>query len=290
MYSPRTSTTTQYLLLQRIFASILQLSTVLKLLFAMGIVVILVYGDMQGWAFTKHFRLKIMDSTTSVWSITHGATHWIQEKIQHIQHHFSVHEENLHLKNQLEQVTHWRNVANQLAAENDHLRKFLNVSTLSTYPTITARVITNPYTPSNQTIIIDAGSNQGVAKYQPVIVPNGVVGRIIEVGNNSARVLLTTDPRSRIPVQGESSKFQAIVAGNQANSLKITHHEAHKSDLSSQRLLTSGKGKVFPEGLMVASMKAVAPENQTLIIEPAVTWRDLDYVQVIGSSENTPHD
>lgn len=294
MYSPRTSFfATQGTLLHKIFASLLQVNTASKLLFIGVATGFLIYGDLQGWSLTRYFRLTLMDVTTPVWSVTHDATHWIHERAQYIQQHFSVMEENQRLRMQLEQLPHWRNIANQLTAENKHLKQFLKVPAPSVQPIVTAKVVTSPYAPSNQTLIINAGRIQGIEKYQPVIVPQGLVGRIIEVGDNSARVLLITDPRSRISVRGEASTFQAIIAGNQGHSLKIVHHRAHKTDVSSQRLLTSGKGNIFPDGLMVASMDVVgAPENQTMIIEPVVAWKDLDYVQVISGplSENLPHD
>ncbi|MEN8235929.1 MAG: rod shape-determining protein MreC [Pseudomonadota bacterium] len=279
MYSPRTSVATPSMRLHKILASLLQVSTALKLLFVVGVAGILVYGDMQGWAFTKHFRLKIMDNTVPVWSVTHNATHWLHEKSQHIQHYFSVMQENQRLREQLEQLSHWKNIANQLATENEHLKHFLNVPTSSASTMVTARVITTPYTPSIQTLMINAGNNQGIRKNQPVIVPQGVVGRIIEVGHNSAQVLLITDPRSRIPVKGESSDFQAILIGNQTNALKILHHRTGEKAPYPQRLVTSSKGKVFPEGLIVAYV----PDDTSPVIQPVVKWQDLDYVQVISA-------
>lgn len=284
MFSPRTSLATQNLMWQRAIASLLQVSTILKLVLVFLLAGLLVFGDLQGWPITRRFRINLMDGTAPFWSLTHNTTHWIQEKNSEIKQYFLVYQENQQLRQRLEQLTQWRNAANQLAAENSHLKKFLKVPPISSQTTITARVITTPYTPFNQTLMINAGSKQGVEKYQPVIVPEGVVGRIIEVGNNSARVLLLTDQRSRIPVKGESSKVQAIVTGDQSHILKILHYRTKKDFLPNQRLVTSGEGGVFPEGLIVGTLSAYNPHSNTLHVRPAVTWKKLDFVQIINRS------
>ena len=64
------------------------------------------------------------------------------------------------------------------------------------------------------TVLVDAGAERGVAKGMAAVNERGLVGRVIEVGRRSARVLLLTDFNSRVPVMVEPSRDQAILAGD----------------------------------------------------------------------------
>ena len=71
-----------------------------------------------------------------------------------------------------------------------------------------------PAARSCSALLLDAGTEQGVAVGMPAMTPEGLVGRVVEVGRRSARVLLMTDFNSRIPVVVESSGDHAILEGD----------------------------------------------------------------------------
>ena len=65
---------------------------------------------------------------------------------------------------------------------------------------VTARVIANSGGGYVRTVMVNAGTDQGLARGQAAITGDGLVGRLTEVGSRAARVLLITDLNSRIPV------------------------------------------------------------------------------------------
>ena len=65
-----------------------------------------------------------------------------------------------------------------------------------------------------QTRLIDAGSDRGIADGMAVVTERGFVGRVVQTGEHSARVMLLTDFNSRIPVIVESSRDRAILQGD----------------------------------------------------------------------------
>jgi rod shape-determining protein MreC len=129
---------------------------------------------------------------------------------------------------------------------------------------VTARVIGRISDGMNAILTIKA--TEGVAKDQPVITGDGVVGRITEVGGFStlcARVMPLTDLSSRIPVEIESTEDHAIIAGQNGPELLLTHLEksAKVKVKVGDRLITSGYGGIFPRGLPVAVVTHVTSDS-----------------------------
>ena len=82
----------------------------------------------------------------------------------------------------------------------------------------TARIIADSGGVFVRTLLVDAGADQDVAVGMPALTPQGLVGRVVDAGRRSARILLVTDFNSKIPVVVESSGDQAILEGDKAAS------------------------------------------------------------------------
>jgi rod shape-determining protein MreC len=123
--------------------------------------------------------------------------------------------ENARLREQNLRLLDWQTAARQLSLENAALRQLLNMRTDPERPTAVAgRVVADAGGPFVHTVLIDVGAADGVARGMAAVNERGLIGRVIEVGRHSARVLLLTDFNSRIPVMVEPSRDQAILAGN----------------------------------------------------------------------------
>jgi len=122
---------------------------------------------------------------------------------------------------------------------------------------ISARVVGRVSDGMNALLTIKATEKNGIAKNQPIITADGVVGRVSEVGGFSsatARVMPLTDLSSRIPVEIESTQEHGIIAGQNSPELRLVHLEksARAKVKVGDRLITSGYGGIFPRGLPVA--------------------------------------
>ena len=116
----------------------------------------------------------------------------------------------------------WKDLAQKLLVENEELKKLLNGVNKISDNFVTAKVISNSSGSYIKTITINVGTN-GLSIGNAVINNWGMIGRVIEVGKNSARVLLVTDINSQIPVYFEKSKHKAIVIGNNSDLLEIKY-------------------------------------------------------------------
>jgi rod shape-determining protein MreC len=121
-----------------------------------------------------------------------------------------------------------------------------------------------------RTAMIAAGTNQGVGPGLPVIGADGLIGRTIEAGNNSARVLLLTDPASRIPVIVVRTGQAGLAVGTNRPALELRDRIGLDVPLQAgDRLVTSGDGGTFPPGVPVGTIIAAGVEPPQ--IRPAAT-------------------
>jgi rod shape-determining protein MreC len=121
-----------------------------------------------------------------------------------------------------------------------------------------------------RTAMIAAGRNQGVAVGQPVIGADGLIGRTIETGSNAARVLLLTDPASRIPVIVVRTGQAGLAVGTNRPALELRDRVGLDQPLvTGDRLVTSGDGGIFPPGIPVGTIVAGGVEPPQ--IRPAAT-------------------
>jgi rod shape-determining protein MreC len=121
-----------------------------------------------------------------------------------------------------------------------------------------------------RTAMVAAGRNQGVAVGQPVIGADGLIGRTIETGSNAARVLLLTDPSSRIPVIVVRTGQAGLAVGTNRPALELRDRVGLDQPLvTGDRLVTSGDGGIFPPGIPVGTIIAGGVEPPQ--IRPAAT-------------------
>jgi rod shape-determining protein MreC len=107
----------------------------------------------------------------------------------------------------------------------------------------------------------------------------GLIGRVIEVGRHSARVLLLTDFNSRIPVMVEPSRDQAILAGNNTRRPSLVFVPLNPRLSVGGRVVTSGRGGVLPPGLEVGTITAI--DGTGITVEPLVDFARLEYVRLL---------
>jgi rod shape-determining protein MreC len=188
--------------------------------------------------------------------------------------------ENARLKEQNSRLLEWQTAARQLALENAALRQLLNMRADPDRPTAVAgRVVADTGGPFVHTVLVDAGAEDGVARGMAAVNERGLIGRVIEVGRRSARVLLLTDFNSRIPVMVEPSRDQAILAGNNTRRPSLVFLPLNPRLAVGNRVVTSGRGGVLPPGLEIGTVTAIDPSGVT--VEPLVDFARLEYLRLL---------
>ena len=127
-------------------------------------------------------------------------------------------------------------------------------------------------------LLIDAGREQGVVTGMPALAPEGLVGRVVDVGRTSARVLLVTDFNSRIPVVIAGSGDHAVLEGDNSPLPRLRFLPLNPSFAVGDLVLTSGRGGILPPGLPVGSITDSGGQTR---VTPLVDWSRLDYLALI---------
>jgi rod shape-determining protein MreC len=176
----------------------------------------------------------------------------------------------------------------EVKLENQRLKKLLDFVEADPRIVLPALVVAEDASSWARTIVIDKGTDHGVRVGLPVVVAEGVVGRIIKATNNSSRVLLLTDASSSIGGLVQRTRTRGVARGNGLNlSLEFALHDdpVEKDDL----VVTSGMGGVFPKGLIVGRVASIERNDfelfQQIILTPVVDFTRLEEVLVLVEVE-----
>ena len=224
---------------------------------------------------------RVSDLLAPVLEVAVQPIHASRRLAQNVGELMALRTENVQLREQNRRLLEWQSTARQLALENAGLRQLLNAVPEDDHPTaVTARVVADAGGPFVQTVLVDAGAEQGVVKGMAAVNERGLAGRVIEVGRRSARVLLLTDFNSRIPVMVEPSRDQAILAGDNGREPGLVFLPLNPRLSIGDRVVTSGRGGVLPPGLAIGVISAVGDRKVT--ITPLVDWDRLDYLRLLA--------
>lgn len=191
----------------------------------------------------------------------------------------TMYQDNLRLKQENERLLQWQQIALKLSADNRDLRGLLKSVPETAVSYVTARVIANSGGSYVRTVMVNAGSEQGLSRGQAAITSEGLAGRLTEVGGRAARVLLITDLNSRIPVVVESSHANAVLAGDNSARPRLLYVTDAGTPKIGDRILTSGEGGVFPPGLPIGVITALEAGGPR--VEPYAELSQLGYLLVV---------
>lgn len=168
-----------------------------------------------------------------------------------------------------------------------HALALLEIGWLGDVPAVGARVVGAPVSNFEETVELDKGSGDGVAEGMPVVAARGLVGRVVEVSSQRARVRLLTDPVSAVAVRlvrsGDTSSAEGAGSDEALSALFVeTTTRLRPEDLA----VTSGlEGGAFPADIPVGRVEEAAPEpgqlSQDVRLRPTVDLDRLDLVRVL---------
>lgn len=159
------------------------------------------------------------------------------------------------LENEVRDLARYKAAAISMADRMEAYERILNLMGEPPERGVTARVMTEVDGPFSQTLLANAGRLQGVAPSSVAVNEGGLVGRVIHLGDRSARILLVSDYSSRLPVMGEVSGVRAIMYGQDREAGRLSDMPEESDFAEGERILTSGDGGVFPRGLVVGTAR-----------------------------------
>lgn len=226
----------------------------------------------------ERIRVEMTDAVAPVLDALSRPIGVANDVIEHARNIYGLALENRTLREENARLMQWQAVARQLEAENQVLRNLTGFVPEAAASEVTARVIGASGGAYVRSVLIAAGARHGVRKGQAAVAGAGLAGRVTEVGDRSARVLLITDLNSRIPVVIESSRDQAILAGDNSERPRLDYLRANARVSPGDRVVTSGIGGIFPPGIPVG---VVVGGEGVLRVQPPVDWDRLELLRLV---------
>jgi len=190
--------------------------------------------------------------------------------------------ENDNLKKELSRHIQKSNEYHEIELSNIRLRNLFDFRQNLAGQVVAAEVIGVDPSPWHRTIVINKGKSDGIKKGLPVVIPEGVVGQVIDAGNHYSKVLLVIDQNSAVDALVQRNRARGIVKG--VSSYKcilkyvVRRHDIDVGDI----IITSGLDGVFPKGLSIGYIEKISQSSSGLFHEVEITpYADFEKIEEV---------
>ncbi len=182
--------------------------------------------------------------------------------------------------------------AREIVSDYGRLADLLDYrNTVQNQETLTADVIGVDVGGGLRTIAINRGTRDGIAVGMPVVTGQGLVGRIIQVSANAARVMLITETTSRVSARMQTNRVEGSVVGLASGNLIMELIQLDAPVREGDLVLTSGLGGNFPPDIVIGQVTSVRPSERGLYQEAQVrsliNFDTLEFVLVVTNFQPT---
>ncbi len=201
---------------------------------------------------------------------------------------FALWSENSRLRRALVERKIDESLVTEVTRENDRLRRLLDFRVRSGMDLTAAEVVGFTTDGGVRGIIVNRGYSGGIVTGQAVVTPEGMVGRVYRVHENSAIIQLLEDPNLGVAAKLVKGSETGILHSAPYGRLRLQGVPLSAEAAIGDSVVTSGEGGVFPPGLMIGRCVKVSPSPEGWLlnvdIEPSVDKRRLGEVFVIRST------
>lgn len=183
--------------------------------------------------------------------------------------------------------------------QRTELERIMTTADLGRYGPVPANVITTSPSAWYRTVQIDKGSSNGIKEGNPVVGPNGLVGRVLRVQGGSSIVRLITDPESGVTAKvvnrNDVTGLRGPLRPSKVGSVGDLTLEIAKTSRYNEKdfVYTAGSSSSkfesrFPPDIPIGVISHIDDENsdtQQVHVRPLADLRRLDHVQVLTAPE-----
>lgn len=174
---------------------------------------------------------------------------------------------NLELQNQL------------LLEENKNLKKILFNSETPTksfdsinsigFEVMTASVIKNSYSKTNNFITINKGSKHGIGIDNGVISSNGVVGIVDKTTTNYSRLISILNTNFLLNAKFKNSNYFGVLSwnGKDINKVQLKDVPKQAKIKIGDTIVTGGNSLIFPKGILIGYIQSFKLDNSENYLE-----------------------
>lgn len=233
----------------------------------------------------ERLRLSLADRLVPSMSLVNQPLVFASEMSRDYRNFFDLYSQNRELRREIQRLRAWRGTARQLEEENAQLRALNNVRLAPHATFVTGDVIADSGGPFLQSALVNVGARDGVVDGSAAVDGNGLVGRVVGVGQHATRLLLLTDFSSRVPVLVQPSGRRAILAGDATSAPVLEFLESPDQVNPGDPVRTSGDGGVFPPDLPVGRL--IALPGGTWRVALSADYARLEFVRLLRYAPDT---
>jgi len=182
------------------------------------------------------------------------------------------------LEAQVRELTRWKDLAESMTLRMERYERLLDLVGETQGQSVTARIVAEEAGPFSASRIANAGAANGVREGFAVTNENGLVGRVVRVGEYTSRILMLTDFASRIPVMGTRSGDRALLIGDNGTGARLIEPETPDKIVEGEVWVTSGDDGKMPLGVRVGIATRVGEEWRLSL---AIDEGPVDFVRLV---------
>ena len=193
-------------------------------------------------------------------------------------------DENRRLRTELVRLKAEVDRGREQVAENDRLRRLLDMRADLAPRSLAASVLTARLDPESRVMLLDKGSDDGLKAQLGVVGWGGAVGKVLTVDRHRAKVQLLVDQNSGVGGLVQRSRVGGIVYGQRDGSLKMSFVPSYADVAVGDRVVTSGLEGIFPKGFgigTVVEVRGAGGASKTVVLRPEVDPGVLEEVLVL---------
>lgn len=248
----------------------------LLVLFVLAVAMVLI-GKAQSTLFDRA-RARVTDWMAPGLKVVSKPADWVSGGWNSVGEAWNVHKENVRLKEENARLRQWQTYAITAQARVKRYQLLLHAVPDPALSSTLAHVIGRAKRPFLETMILDAGKDNGVKPGQAVVDMRGMIGRVFLAGEHTSWVILLSDLNSRIPVTIEPGHAQAILTGDNAKAPALDTLAQGAVVHEGDQVVSSGDGGILPPGLPIGTVIADGAGFRVALLADPASSQDVEIV------------
>lgn len=197
----------------------------------------------------------------------------------------SVRSENNVLRQEAERLRLQVLQSEETRQENARLRRLLELREQLPLAVLAGEVVGREEDGWVRALTVNRGRSSGVTRQIPVIVPEGLVGRVLQVRAGASVIQLINDPASTVGGVIQRTRTPGLVEGHTEGSVRLKFMARGAQVEVGDLVVTSGVGNLFPKGLPIGRVVAIQDKGSALfhfaVLTPAVDFARVEEVLLL---------
>ncbi len=210
---------------------------------------------------------------------------WPIREIKKIVFYHKTHDEYVVLKSEVDGLRAKIVNGREIILENKRLEELLDFKRTLPYASVAASVIGRDPSNWNAILIVNKGRSSGVKVGMPVVNSAGVVGKVVEIGDNKSKVILISDPNFSVAAIAQDTRESGLLNGTLQGLCRLRYLPEDSAIQVGEKIVTSKLSSTFPDGIFIGTVISVHNQSTTTgtecLVEPVAKPSQIEEVLIL---------